>query len=331
MAYVCPEHGIAVDRQSRPGACSCGLSHYDADYHAPVAIGFGERPANDLMVFEASMDDAFDHLSEEIVELLRSHLSQQAKRGALGSNEPFSGHAQQKLAALLEGLIAKSELAGAATVRTRQLQRLQANDIVKANTFTEQPAWTILTAYEWFKSLFPTDSLNKSLFEMNITGRAFMLAVTTEQIILRKVHASILYALEHGASRWEGAAGIDKILKDAGIVARRGYADLVFRTNALEAYRTGGWGEYQKPVYKDFFPVWRYVGIDDGRQRKGPLPRPDHNRWFRKYFPRNVSFFDVRGHGPENVANCRCGFTPIYDGEWKRLQFGGARLFEGNF
>ncbi|MFO0937846.1 MAG: NUDIX domain-containing protein [Gemmataceae bacterium] len=96
--------------------------------------------------------------------------------------------------------------------------------------------------------------------------------------------------------------------------------DMVFRTNAIDAYNTGADDERQDPDVAEAFPVWQYLGIEDGRQGK------DHEPHFGKYYPASVTFNQVRGDRP---FNCRCSQRVVSKREWGRLQAAGARVEEG--
>jgi hypothetical protein len=85
----------------------------------------------------------------------------------------------------------------------------------------------------------------------------------------------------------------------------------------MDAFNVGASRELQEPDVQEAFPVWRYVGIRDGRQGK------DHETHFNQYFPSSLAFADVRG---DRAFNCRCSFIPIDRCEWAALQTRGARL-----
>ena len=83
------------------------------------------------------------------------------------------------------------------------------------------------------------------------------------------------------------------------------------------AYVQGMEEERTDPEVMDVFPVWRYLGIRDGRQGE------DHEPHFDNYYPNTTGFREVRG---ERVWNCRCIPQEISKWSWKELQAKGARV-----
>lgn len=84
-------------------------------------------------------------------------------------------------------------------------------------------------------------------------------------------------------------AELGGLLERAGVSPNNpAYAETVFRTNMMDAYNEGATAELQDPDVADFFPVWRYVGIADGRERDS------HREHFDKYFLNATSFAAVR-------------------------------------
>lgn len=173
-----------------------------------------------------------------------------------------------------------------------------------------------LRALDWFRKLipglFPKDDADA--FDARHQQLGFTLAVTTEQTLLERIHELIGRVLASGQKVRATPKIIDTLLDDAGVSpANPQYAEMVFRTNMMGAYSRGGEEELEE--VKDHFPVWRYVGIRDGRQGK------DHEQHFDKYYPSSAKFTDVRGDRP---YNCRCTFIPIYTKDWQRLQAAGV-------
>lgn len=164
------------------------------------------------------------------------------------------------------------------------------------------------------------------LYATIMEGRAFSLAVTTDKVILDKVAKVIDNRIETGKDIRGGERVIEEILDTAGIAHKNGYGEMVSRTNTLEAYRNGSWSRYQDRDLDEFFPVWKYVGIKDGRQRQGPDPKPNHRAKCGLYHPRSVNFFDVRGREAKDVIQCRCDFKVVTRRQWARLEADGARL-----
>ncbi len=92
---------------------------------------------------------------------------------------------------------------------------------------------------------------------------------------------------------------------------------MIFRTNAMDALTKGMDDERQADDMAEHFPVWRYLGIEDGRQGA------DHQPHFNRYYPNSASFAEVRGKRP---FNCRCVPQAIGKREWSRRQAQGARV-----
>ena len=147
---------------------------------------------------------------------------------------------------------------------------------------------------------------------------AFTMCVATETSLLEKVQKLIMGQLATGED-WTGAPNqIERLIYDAGVSPRNAqYASMVWRTNAMESYNAGLTMELEHPDVKDFFPVWRYMGILDGREGE------DHRPHFGLYFPNTLTFQFVRG---KRVFNCRCTPIPIDKYEWANLQAQGARI-----
>jgi hypothetical protein len=92
---------------------------------------------------------------------------------------------------------------------------------------------------------------------------------------------------------------------------------MVVRTNMMDAYAAGAHEERQDPEVQAYFPVWKYLGILDGRQGE------DHEPKFNRYYPSTADFRDVRG---PRLFNCRCASQDISYIEWERLQKQGAKV-----
>ena len=176
-----------------------------------------------------------------------------------------------------------------------------------------------LKALDWFRSLFPGIGVRAGPWAEQQQQEAFRLAVTTEAGLLQRIHGIIRDVLESGKKVSAAPRTIARVLDEAGLTPRNpDYASMVFRTNMMAAYNRGAAEELKEA--SDDFPVWKYLGIRDGRQGA------DHEPHFDRYYPSRVSFEAVRGDRP---FNCRCTFQPIYRDDWKELQAKGARLAEG--
>lgn len=160
--------------------------------------------------------------------------------------------------------------------------------------------------------------------------KGFTLAVRADQVVLDKVKQAIQGVIETGQDVSATPRLIAALLRDAGIEQTVGgrrvggaYVENLFRTNMMESYRAGAQQELAEVA--DDFPVWRFVGIADGRQR---ATHAIHND---KFFPSSVTFEEVRDSvkGEFDGYQCRCDFIPIYVSEWKRLQAAGSRIEPG--
>lgn len=155
---------------------------------------------------------------------------------------------------------------------------------------------------------------------------AFTLAEATDEALLKKVQQILGDYLKGGDGDEEPldpAKHIDYILGQAGVTPRNPqYAEMVFRTNMMDAYNEGATEEMQDPDVVETFPVWRWLGIRDGRQR------PSHEVHFDKYFPAGVSFAEVRDSvkGEYDGHNDRCTPQPIDKWTWEDLQKRGVRV-----
>lgn len=246
------------------------------------------------------------------------------------------------LAIRLASVLAPAHFLGRARVRLRHELAVKADDLAPFEhiaTRTQQKRIKPMepeAALKWFRSIAPhAQSPNPQVLGIQMQADAFRLAVTMEQDVLAKIHRVIEDRLQSGQKITAAPRDIAKILTDAGLTAQSGtsrskmstgaYARLAFRTPMMESYRNGAWEEFSHPDMAVDFPVWQYIGIPDGRERKGPYPeRPDHHRWFGKYFDRSVRFVDVRGREARDVVNCRCDFLPIYRKEWAKRLAAGA-------
>lgn len=178
-----------------------------------------------------------------------------------------------------------------------------------------------LKALEYFRSLIPIPGIKDPGQWSDDRHRvAFTLAVNTDETVLDRVKRTLQAMLATGEVS-DGPALIEKVLDNAGVSETKpGYAEMVMRTNLMEAYAQGSHEEMKG--LEDEFPVWRYVGISDGRQR------PSHDVHFDKYFPASVSFAQVRDSvkGSFDGFSCRCSSIPIHRNQWEKLQSSGARL-----
>lgn len=178
-------------------------------------------------------------------------------------------------------------------------------------------------ALDYFSQLVPMLGVNPQTFAPMIRQYAFTLAASTSATLTARVKDIITSNLASGEGTRAGAIAIEQTLSAAGVLpANPQYSEMVYRTNALSAYNRGAADELQTPIVQEFFPVWQYIGIDDGRERDR------HREWFGKYFPNSVTFEQVRDFikGSFDGFNCRCTFRPVSRFEWARLTANGATV-----
>jgi hypothetical protein len=238
----------------------------------------------------------------------------------------FSDGELADLAWQLSATLATGTLLGRARVRLRQRKveagtRLFAEHPTPfAETFAEPTAIVPLPPEEaltYFRSLVPELGRDPRLTE-RLERQAFTLAVQTDEVVLNKVKAVLERGLVTGAG---SAADIDAILDAAGVGPRRnGYSEMVWRTNLMDSYVQGSQRELMQPDVQEIMPVWRYLGVRDGREGD------DHRPHFDLYFPSSVPFTRVRGR---RAFNCRCAQAPVAAFEWAELQARGVRLAPG--
>lgn len=182
-----------------------------------------------------------------------------------------------------------------------------------------------IDAVEFFRRLMPV--ADTPLFDMLIAGQAFQIAASADQVITKKIHKVIQDRIETGKMVRAAGREINEILDESGITHPNNYGEMCVRTNVMESYRNGAWDRVQRPGMREAFPVWKYLGIADKRERLGPFPdKPDHHRHFNHFWPASISFFDVRGRDVRDVVNCRCDFAPIHKRDAAKLIASGITI-----
>lgn len=227
---------------------------------------------------------------------------------------------------VFSSVVAPSELLG----RYRIRQRFRAVQAGRRLTFAEPTPLTFAAgdpplapmppsaALRAFLELEPSIGVDPEAWEKQVGRRAFKLAVTANTELTRRVYRAIR---EQGLERGEpdtAVSLVQELLDAAGVSPRNPqYAEMAVRTSVHEAYLEGSQRELSDPDVVEFFPVWRYLGIRDGRQGA------DHEPRFDRYYPSSVPFTEVRGDRP---YNCRCAAAPVSNAEWAALQARGARV-----
>ncbi|HEY1188020.1 MAG TPA: phage minor head protein [Gemmata sp.] len=214
-----------------------------------------------------------------------------------------------ELAAIAEALargIASADLMGRARIRRRAEM---AERVAFADSGTDDPYHDFAdgvpvleptSALEYFRRLVPTLGASAVRYGPKLDRHAFTLAVASDQTLLEKVKGAILKQLQSGAG---AVPEVQQVLDAAGVsVKNPQYADLVVRTNVLDAYNQGAQDEVADPEMRERFPAWEYLGILDDRTGD------DHRPRIGKFYPAAVPFAEVRG---SRVWNCRCSFAPV--------------------
>jgi hypothetical protein len=256
-------------------------------------------------------------------------------RNPLKAKELFTEAERKELADTLAAVNSTAELLGRSRIRLRQ-QR--AEDLHGAKKFSEEgTSWEVFKdealkpkppeeALKYFKKLVPRIGVDPGRFGPLQERSAFTLAADTEGVILDKVQNAITSMLETGKGIDRGGTAIQEIMDAAGVSHRNSqYSEMVMRTNMKDSYATGSMKELQDPDVVETFPVWKFSGVRDGRQR------PAHEQWFDKYFPNHASFAAVRDSikGDFDGYNCRCDFIAVDKWEWAELQKAGFSVEEG--
>jgi hypothetical protein len=247
----------------------------------------------------------------------------------LQADSLFTDAERQELAQALAATNGTAELLGRARIRLKGPKGQQAlssfASFLSFASFDERPIQplTPTRALAYFKRLVPGLFPESKGFDEEQKRRGFTLAVSTEQTLLERIQDLITEALRTGRRIRQTPQDIDQLLDDAGVTPNNPqYAEMLVRTNMMESFRNGAMAELREPDMQEEFPVWRYVGIRDGRQR------PAHQVHFDKYYSSLVDFAEVRDSvaGEFDGYNCRCDFIPISKNQWKRLQEQGAQV-----
>ena len=253
-----------------------------------------------------------------------------ATRNPLRARRLFTDEEREKIA----GAIASARASGNLLGQSRTLLRVE--EVLKhAETFSEDAPTNFQRfdepkagvpihpqrALEYFQGLVPKLNVDPNRFGPAMQRDAFTMAAATDAEVLKRVKEVLRTAIATGQGIPQAPASIQKILSDAGIApSNPQYSELVFRSNMMDAYTQGTVQAMQDPQVADLFPVWRYAGIRDGRQR------PEHEAHFGKYFANATAFAEVRDSIKHSPWNCRCNPVPVSKFSWQRLRANGARI-----
>ena len=304
-------------RGSSPHVC---FAESPASARSEVAIAGrdGQRAAELLAASKQSGAQLLADLCDRAIRRLLAMPNPQAVPVLLNDME------LKELASAMGATIATADLLGRSRVRRFASRAEEALKFAEPDPFSPFPEPIPFQppqeAAAYFSRLVPTLAEDPFRYGALLERHSFTLAVATEQAILDKVKRAIgerLIGLP-GASLGTATADIQDIFDAAGVApSNPQYAEMVFRTNMMDAYNAGQTAEMASPEMRELFPVWRYEGIPDSRAGD------DHRPRFDRYFPSSAMFADVRG---PRVWNCRCCQTPIHRVEWAELQSKGARV-----
>lgn len=241
---------------------------------------------------------------------------------------PLLNHQELKsLAAAIAAVNSTAELLGRSRTRERADRAAVFTTLadrppdVPFATFADSPPGVMATpedAVAFFMSRRPELGIDPHRFGTLQRRQAFTLAASANLYLTERIQKIIGEAMRANRGTAEAQRAISRALSEAGVSPKNPqYSEMVFRTNAMDSFQQGMFEEGQKE--KDAFPVWQYLGIEDGREGD------DHRPKFGKYFPRTASFSEVRG---ERVFNCRCGMKWIDKHEWHDLTGRGERTEE---
>lgn len=302
---------------------------------APGGAGDSDRPTqpgadvaptgNDTERAEQLLERSRREGIAVLARVVGSAVTRFAADGSPADETLFDDAERQELADALAAVTATADLLGRSRIRERQQKAAS-----QPERYSEEPtSFEVFAgddikplppekAVAYFRRLVPTLGTDVSKFAPAVESKAFTLAVATEETLLQKVKQVIQQRVETGVGISTAAADIQELLDAAGVSPRSPqYADMVFRTNAMNAYNAGATQEMQDSDVAETFPVWKYSGIRDGRQGD------DHEPHFGRYYPNHVSFEEVRG---PRVWNCRCTSIPVDKWEWTKLQAQGAKI-----
>lgn len=272
-----------------------------------IAIA-GEDGQTAIHLVKAAMDDGkavLESISRDAVE-----------RKLAGHTGPlFNADETELLAEAIASTNATAELLGRYRIRERVKTQDQGKRFAALTPTSGPPLVKPLppeAALEHFRALMPSLSPIPG-FDERCRRTAFTLAVHTGEVMLRSMQDAIATALAEGRN---GRKDVTDILTIAGVSpSNPQYADMVFRSNAVDALNAGFDDERQSPDVIEEFPAWEYLGIEDGREGD------DHRPKFGNYYPANVTFAQARG---PRLFNCRCSSRAISRREWARLVANGA-------
>lgn len=259
--------------------------------------------------------EAKDSGVEVMTQVVEKAVERGVSSGEIMTQPLLNADELQELAEALASVNATADLLGRANVR-QLAEDPQAKTFAKfADEQTRIRIQPPEEALRYFLGLFPSINQDPLRFGEFHRRQAFTLAASTNEVLTRRVQEAIAFALQNNTN---GTVDVQDVLDEAGVSpANSQYAEMVFRTNAMDSYQSAAYEEARAPDLQATFPVWLYLGIMDGRQGK------DHEPKFNRYYPAEATFSEVRGPRP---FNCRCSLRWVTADEWDRLKAQGARV-----
>jgi len=282
-----------------------------------VGDGTDQAPEHpDARQIDAMLLDSMATGGAALLALARDAVRRMVARGPAGVSWQtlFSESELRQLADVIAAVLAAADGLG------RQLVRDAASRVTESVTPTSQ-APPPARAVGYLQGLLPTPGTDPQRGGPDLRRQAFTLAVSTSQQLTQAVQGELVRRLQSGEAAG-GPHAVQQILDAAGVSpANPQYAEMVFRTNAMDSFNQASQEELTATV--DVFPVWQYSNPHDSRSR------PEHKARDGHYYPSSVPFTQVRGTDPADVCNCRCTFIPITRRKWQKLRDQGARIADG--
>lgn len=184
-------------------------------------------------------------------------------------------------------------------------------------------------ALRQFAGMIPRLYATPQEWAQGIRTVSFTMAVASDTAMLVRVRGLIGKQLLEGIDPKLIRQEIeDVILKEGLEPLHSQYADMVLRTNTLEATRAAEDITDEDPDIQEVFPVWQYIGINDGRTGDDHLPLIEQ----AGYYPIYVPFREIRNAAGDSPRpwNCRCGKRKVTIWEWAELYEAGERTVVGD-
>jgi hypothetical protein len=254
----------ALDFLTDPATVPGHACFAEADDETALAGADGKRVSQ---LLASAKDDGTQVFADACEKAVRRLL---AAPDPLAQGVLFEDEELAEIADALSRSIATADLMGRVRIRRR------AELVARAQPFSESrnpgipedpfhdfaepvPALAPESALAYFRRLVPSLGAAATRYGPRLDRHAFTLAVASDQVILDRVKAAIVRALE---GEGEGTPDVQEILDSAGVSQKNPqYAEMVVRTNLLDAYNQGAEAELAEPEMKEAFPpgsIWAY-------------------------------------------------------------------------